>query len=108
MSSSVKRPSKIPDVLKKIKACLGTGRYYDTSHAVLRKRQRKISLTHVLYVLSHGYHEKKKDEYKSEYNDWTYAIRGLTIDGNDIRIAVAFDEDDMLIITVIEIAKGTK
>lgn len=54
----------------------------------------------------HGYHEKQKDQYKPEYNDWTYSIRGLSVDGRNIRIAIAFDEDDMLIITVIEIARG--
>lgn len=99
----MKRPSKIADVLKKVRECIGNGRYYDTSHAALRKSQRQISLTHVLYVLRHGYHEKRKDQYKLEYCDWTYSIRGSSIDGKDIRIAIAFDEDDMLIITVIEI-----
>ncbi|MBS0603734.1 MAG: DUF4258 domain-containing protein [Verrucomicrobia bacterium] len=74
----------------------------------MRKVQRRISLPEVVYVLMNGYHEKKKDEYKPEYSDWTYAIRGRTIDEKDIRIAVAFDEDGMLIITVIEIARGTK
>lgn len=101
----MKRPTKIPDVLKKLRECLESGRYYDTSHATLRKHQRRITLTHILYVLRYGYHEKQKDEYKPEYNDWNYSIRGKTIDERDIRIAIAFDEDDMLIITVIEIAR---
>lgn len=36
-------------------------------------------------------------------------VTGLTLyDGKDIRIAIAFDEDDMLIITVIEIAQKGK
>jgi hypothetical protein len=103
----VKRPSKIGDVLKKARECVEQGRYYDTSHAILRKIQRQISLMHVLYVLRHGYHEKRKDQYSLEHKDWTYSIRGLSIDRRDIRIA-AFDEDEMLIITVIEIARGTK
>ena|ERR1700722_6592432 len=104
----MKRPLKIPEVLRKARECLDAGRYYDTSHAIQRKLQRKISLPHVLYVLRNGHHEKSKDEYKSEYNDWTYAIRGRTVDGLDIRIAIAFDKDDMLIITVIVIKKGSE
>ena len=104
----MKRPSKIADILKKARECVEKGRYYDTSHAMLRKLQRQISLTHVLYVLRNGYHEKQKDQYKPEYGDWTYSIRGKSIDGKDIRIAIAFDENDMLIITVIEIARGTR
>ncbi|MBS0648693.1 MAG: DUF4258 domain-containing protein [Verrucomicrobia bacterium] len=97
------RATKISNVLQKVRESVSSGRYYDTSHASQRKTERNIALPHVLYVLKNGYHEKKKDEFKSEYNDWTYAIRGKTIDGRDIRIAVAFDEHDMLIITVIEI-----
>lgn len=104
----MKKPPKIPEVLKKIRECLAAGRYYDTSHAIKRKLQRNITLPEVLYVLKNGRHEKSKDEYKEEYHDWTYAIRGTTIDGKDIRIAVAFEEVDMLIITVIAITKGFK
>ena len=102
------RPSKLPNVLKKVRECLDAGRYYDTFHAIERKNQRKVSLPHVLYVLRNGYHEKKKDVYKAEYSSWSYAIRGLTIDRKDLRVAIAFDKDDMLIITVIVIAKGSQ
>jgi len=104
----VKRPPKLSDVLKRVRECVETGRYYDISHAVLRKRERRISLTHVLHILCNGYHEKRKDQYSPEHRDWTYAIRGKSVDERDIRIAVAFDEDDMLIITVIEVARENK
>jgi len=99
----VARPSKTTNVLQRIKELIDLGRYYDTRHAMQRKALRCIALSEVLYVLKKGYHEKKKDEFKPEYNGWNYAIRGKTIDSRDIRIAVAFDENNMLIITVIEI-----
>jgi len=102
----MKCPSKISDVLKKIRECLETGRYCDTYHAKLRKSQRQIALTNVLYILHHGYHEKRKDQFHPEYKDWTYSIRGKTVDHKDIRVVVAFDSDGMLIITVMEIAQG--
>jgi Domain of unknown function (DUF4258) len=85
-----------------------TGRYFDTTHATERKSQRRISLAHVLYVVQHGYHEKRKDQYHPEHSDWTYSIRGETVDQKDIRIVVAFDNYDMLIITVIEVTRGMK
>lgn len=80
----------------KARKCIEEGRYYDTTHAALRKSQRRIGLTDVLYVIRYGHHEKAKDQYHEEYGDWTYSIRGQTIDERDIRIAVAFDESDML------------
>lgn len=104
----MKRPLKVADVLQKARVCIETGRYYDTTHASLRKSQRRISLAHVLHVVQNGCHEKSKDQYHAEHSDWTYAIRGKTIDEKDIRIAIAFDKDDMLIITVIEVARGAK
>ncbi|HEX4838918.1 MAG TPA: DUF4258 domain-containing protein [Rhabdochlamydiaceae bacterium] len=97
------RSSKIINVLQKAGEYIKLGRYYDTRHAMQRKAQRDVALTDVLYVLRKGYHEKKKDEFKPEHNSWNYAIRGKTIDGRDIRIVIAFDENDMLIITVIEV-----
>lgn len=97
----MKRPVKCANVLEKVKECLELGMYYDTTHATLRKGQRRVGLQDVLYVLKNGYHEKKKDEYKPEYKDWNYAIRGKIVDGKELRIAIAFDEDGMLIITVI-------
>jgi hypothetical protein len=102
----MQKPAKIADVLKKIKECIDADRYYDTSHAIRRRQERVVSLTEVLYVLRNGRHEKAKDQYKEEHGDWTYAIRGKTIDGDDLRIAVAFDEDGMLIITVIRVDRG--
>jgi hypothetical protein len=104
----VKRATKVSDLLGKVRDCLDSGRYYDTSHAVQRKLQRAVSLPHILQVLRDGYHEKRKDEYKPEYDDWNYSIRGITVDKRDIRVVIAFDDNEMLIITVIALAKGSK
>jgi len=93
------------DVLKRARECIEKGRYYDTTHAILRKTLRKISLTHVIYVIQRGHHEKSKDQYHPEHDDWTYSIRGKTVDEKDIRVIIAFDKDDMLIITVIELSR---
>jgi hypothetical protein len=99
----VQRPPKIDKLLDKARACIASGYYLDTSHAQQRKRERNISLPEVLYVIRTGYHEKRKDEFKEEYNDWTYAVRGFTVDHRELRIAIAFTGKNMLIITVIEL-----
>ncbi len=40
------------------------------------------------------------------HNTWKYAIKGKSVrDGLDVRVIVAFDEDGMLIITVMHIEK---
>ena len=79
------------------------GTYLDTRHASVRKAERMITLLEVLHVLRGGFHEKKKDEYKPEHKDWNYAIRGKTVDGRSLRIAVAFAVPGMLVITAIDL-----
>lgn len=57
----------------------------------------------MLYVIRHGYHEKRKDSFSEEYQGWNYAIRGKTIDRRSLRVVVSFDESGMLIITAIDL-----
>ena len=78
----------------------------DTRHAEERKNQRQITLPEVLEVTRNGYREKAKDEYKPEWEAWNYAIRGRTLDGRGLRIAVSFDEEGFLLfITSIDLGE---
>ena len=97
------RPTKMQNLLEQIKAAIGSGHYLDVSHALVRAGERQITRQEYLYILKHGWHEKRKDEFKEEFNSWNYAIRGKTIDARELRVIVSFDENDMLIITVIDL-----
>lgn len=78
--------------------------YTQVEHALNRQKERKISLAEVTYVLSTGYEEKAKTRFDEKYNAWNYAIRGKTrLDEIDVSVIVSFDEEGMLIITVIDI-----
>lgn len=102
-----KRPEKKKNVLELIRFCVERGRYRETVHAVYRKQQRKIVLPEILDVLCNGRHEKRKDAYDEQYKDWNYAIRGKTVNGDDMRVIVSFDEErDLLIITAFYIEDG--
>jgi hypothetical protein len=99
-----KRPEKHKDVLSRTRGRLASGRYRDTRHVNERKNERCISLPEVRQVIESGWHEKSKDEFKTEWQAWNYAIRGKTVDGRALRIAVSFDEEDgLLMITAIEL-----
>ncbi len=58
------------------------GTYSISKHAKLRQGERYFTIGDIKNILNTGYHdhEKKKDEYKGEYADWNYAIRGKTLD----------------------------
>ena len=97
-----KKPDKIKNLLDFVKRCIDNDNYRDSIHAQERKAQRGITITEILYVLRNGWHEKKKDEFKEEYQSWNYAIRGDTVDEVSLRIIVSFEASmRMLIITAM-------
>lgn len=100
----MKRRKKIEDVLELAKALMRKGAYVISEHAKLRQGQRSITLGDVKNIINTGYHEQKKDEYKEEYADWNYAIRGKTLDEEEGRVCIAFiEEERAIIITVIRL-----
>ncbi|MBS0622989.1 MAG: DUF4258 domain-containing protein [Verrucomicrobia bacterium] len=96
-----KHPPQLPDLHKKIKEALEVGRYVDTTHAKERQNERKITLSDALYVLKTGRHEKNKTVFDTTWNKWKYAIRGETPDKEDVRVIITFDDNLMVIITVM-------
>ena len=100
MSSKQKYPPKDKDVMGKIKSFIEEGKLFDTRHSTDRKSLRKVEKYEAEYVVLNGYHEKRKDEFKEEYGSWNYAIRGKTLDGKELRVAIYFD-DGVHIATVI-------
>jgi len=64
--------------------------------------KKRITLPEIIYVLKNGRHEKSKDKFEEMFNSWNYAIRGKTLDNEDLRIIVSFDDErDLLIITAL-------
>lgn len=58
-------------------------------------------------VLRNGFHEKEKTLFNNKFQTWNYAIRGKAVDGEDVRVILAF-EKDMIIITAIRLPRKNK
>lgn len=100
------KPTKLENVLEHIKKCIEEDRYTLTTHALIRKQERKIDVAEVIHILKTGHEEKKKSCFDDDNKVWKYAIRGKTkIDSLDVRVIVTFDENGMLIITVMYVEK---
>lgn len=106
MKSKLKRPPQLDELFPKIRDCIDQGFYRQSKHAINRELEREIHLPDVLYVLKNGYHEKQKTTFDELYQTWKYAVRGKTLDKVDVRIIVAFDDNGMMIITVMHVVKG--
>lgn len=98
-------PPQIEDLLYVVKIHVDERRYRQTIHALQRQHERQIDLLDALYVLKNGYHEKKKTHFDTVNKAWKYAVRGKTLDKQDVRVIIAFDDDGMLIITVMHAIK---
>ena len=94
------------ELFPEIRDCIDEGLYRQSKHAIERELERTIDLPDVLYVLKNGYHEKQKTSFDEAFQTWKYAVRGKTLDEIDIRIIIAFDENEMMIITVMHVVKG--
>lgn len=101
----MKRPPKLDNVLKIAQNCIETGRYKPTFHAECRQKERDITLLDALNVIINGYRELKHDQFKEEWGDWNYAIKGESLQGDTLRVIISFDKDFLLIITVINLVK---
>lgn len=98
-------PQKMPGVLSLIQERARSGAFIILPHATFRREERQVAVAEIAFVLIHGDREPSKDEFKVEFGSWNYAMRGKTVDGRNLRIAVAFDEDEMLVVTVIPLGK---
>jgi putative lipase involved disintegration of autophagic bodies len=79
------------------------GRFTGTEHSIIRSNERRIEALDIVEVIENGYHEKNKDEYREDFQSWNYAIRGKTIDGDELRVAVFFKDDAVVVATVIRL-----
>ena len=71
----------------------------------LGAESERYPIPDITHVLLNGERDPVRDEFKEEFQSWNYAVRGKTIDSRSIRIAVTFDENEMLIVTVIPLGK---
>lgn len=101
-------PDKISNVMALIRERARNGSFILLPHAIARGLERSVAVADIVHALIGGWHEEAKDEFKQEYQAWNYAIRGSTVDERELRIIVSFDENRILVITVIRLAKGRK
>ena len=101
----MKRPDKQKNLLDTISTAIGSGNLVYSSHANQRMYQRGIIKPEVEYVLENGHHEAKKDQFNEGFGSWDYAIKGTTVDGRKLRIVVAIERPNVLIVTAIGLEK---
>ena len=90
--------SKIVDIVVLANSLLRKGSFVISTHAKLRLGQRMLTIGDVKSVIRTGFHENKKDEFKEQFGEWNYAIRGKTLDGDQARICITFLKKKLFIV----------
>jgi len=110
MKCTMEKPNKKNDkeLWSSLAEAILRGNYIFKSHAKQRLKDRDILDIDVLDILENKENRtrkrnKRKDTYTSGYKDWNYCIEGASLDEDKIRIIVSFDEQLMLVITVIRL-----
>ncbi len=105
-----KKPTKKNDseLWKLINEKISSMDYLFVAHAKDRLKTREILDIDVLDILENKTgrnrkRNKRKDTYHSNRPDWNYCIEGLDINHKKIRIIISFDENLILVITVIRL-----
>lgn len=108
-----KKPNKKTDaeLWALITKMISNGNYIFLKHAHDRLKDRNVSDIDVLDILENKSkrqrrRNKSKDVFLPGYKDWNYWIEGNDLDGKKIRIIISFDDELMLVITVIRIGGG--
>jgi hypothetical protein len=97
------RSLKTENVASKVADCVESGEVRLSDHAVDRMRQQNVSWFEVEDVLASGWHVPEHDQWSEENHAWNYAIEGVTAEGREVRVPVAFVEDgNTLVVTVID------
>lgn len=101
------RPPKIENVMREARQSIALGLYRYTAHAEVRKYERRITEEDALFVIENGWRIPNRDEFCDIHKSWKYAIEGKTLQDESLRVIIGFDENMLLIITVINISKAS-
>lgn len=88
---------EVNDVKKEVLEALKNNKIAFTNHARDMMVQRGITAPDIKYALKGGRNVQEESE-QSASKGITYSIHGSSVDGDPLKVVVAF-EDDMLVIT---------
>lgn len=88
------------ELLRKVREAVASGEYRILPHARQRCTERDVAAPDIENALRSGHHVPRRDRFDEPYGSWSYCFEGPSVDGERLRIIVAFD-GWMLIVSVI-------
>ena len=93
------------DVLRRVHGAVETGQYRILPHARQRRTERDVSAPDIENALETGHHVPRRDRYDEPSADGGYCFEGSAVDGERLRVVVAF-QHWMVVVTVVRLDGG--
>jgi hypothetical protein len=62
-------------------------------------------LSKLCAAVKSGHHEKRRDVFDEEFDNWSYAVKGKTVDDKYLRIIVSFESPNFIVVTAIDLER---
>lgn len=95
------------ELFQRVRDAIKTGEYRILPHARQRCSERNVSAPDIESALETGRYVPRRDRYDEPSGAWSYCFEGPTVDGERLRVVVAF-EDWMLVVTVVRLDGGAE
>lgn len=89
-------------LLERVTEAVRTGQYRILPHARQRCTERDVAAPDIENALEKGHGVPRRDRYEEGFSAWSYCFEGPTVDGDALRVVVAF-EGWMLVVTVVRL-----
>lgn len=90
------------ELLRRVRQALDSGEYRVLPHARIRCTEREVPAPDIESALEAGRHVPRRDRYDERIGEWSYCFQGPTVDGDPLRVVVAWD-GWMVIVTVVRL-----
>lgn len=95
-------PQKETDIISKAISLWETGKYVLTNHALQRMKERAVSTADIYDCLLSAQRSEHDDQFRADFNSWTYSLKGYDENQNQIELIIAFD-GKLVFISVVRI-----
>jgi len=93
------------ELLGRVARAVETGEYRILPHARRRCSEREVAVPDVEAALEKGRYVPRRDRFDERLASWSYCFEGASVDGEPLRVVVAF-ENWMLVVTVVLLGRG--
>lgn len=92
------KPLRVGEALLKARRILNEGAVILRPHLKDRMKERRFDMQDIIHCFETG-RINKSPEWNKNFQCWEYVVDGKDLEGDNLSIVFAFEEDDLILIT---------